>query len=354
MLSLVHGSPWDSLVTKMVTEPLGMKDTMMVPQEDMRKRLAPPYSDKTPGNEWNFKALAGAGALRSTAADLMIFGQAMIEPDKTPIADAIRNMMKVHAPFPIAGGDIGLGVIIGKLDGESDYIHSGGTGGYRSVLQVIPAKKSVRVVLINNDILPAEVVLLGVRENKKPDSAEAVTLTEAQLDTYTGIYAMGPTERFTILRRGSVLHVRLTGQPFFPVKPVANDRFRFDVVDADLQFVKEDGVVKSVTLFQNGREIPAARTNDPLPVVLFPSSEELAPYLGKYEFGPGGIFTVSQHSNTLYLQLTGQLAFPAFQTKKDYFELDVVKAALEFKKDADGKVTGFTFYQNGVHQARKQ
>ncbi len=354
MLALVHGSTWDTLVKEKVTGPLGMKDTMMVPGDDLRKRLAPPYHSAAPGHEWTFRAMAGAGALRSTAADLMIFGQAMIEPEKTPIADAIRDMMQAHAPYPSTGGDIGLGIMIGKLDGDRDYMHTGGTGGYRTALQVVPAKKSVRVILINNDNLPAEAVLRAARGERKAEAAEEVALTEAQLDAYTGVYEMGPTARFTILRRGKALYSRLTGQPFFPVKHIGNDRFRYDVVAAELQFAKEGDTVKSLTLFQNGREMPALRTDAPLPVILFPKAEELAAYTGEYELAPGRVLTITVKAGTLYAQLTGQPALPVFPIRPDFFELDVVSAALEFQKDAAGKVTGLMLHQNGKHQARKR
>ncbi|RYD36584.1 MAG: DUF3471 domain-containing protein, partial [Verrucomicrobiaceae bacterium] len=354
MLALVHGTPWDVLVKEKVTGPLGMKDTVMVPDEDLRKRLAPPYHGDAPGHSWTFRAMAGAGALRSTAADLMIFGQAMIEPEKTPIADAIRDMMRVHAPYPGVGGDIGLGILIGRLDGDRDYMHTGGTGGYRTAFQVIPAKKSVRVILINNDNLPAEALLRAVREEKKPEVTGEVTLTEKELDAFTGIYEMGPTARFTVLRHGSVLRARLTGQPFFPVKPMGNDRFRYDVVPAELQFAREGGTVKSLTLFQNGRELPAARTEDALPVILFPAAADLAAYTGEYELAPGKILTITVKGGTAYAQLTGQPALPIFQTKPDYFELDVVKAALEFHRAEVGEVNGLTLHQSGKHKARKR
>jgi D-alanyl-D-alanine-carboxypeptidase/D-alanyl-D-alanine-endopeptidase len=354
MLALVHGRSWDALVKEKVTSPLGMEDTLMVPGEDHRKRLAPPYHDNVPGHQWTFQAMAGAGALRSTAADLMIFGQAMIEPEKTTLAEAIRDMMQVHAPYPSSGGEIGLGILIGKLDGDRDYMHTGGTGGYRTALQVVPAKKTVRVILINNDKLPAEALLRAVREEKNPEEVEGIALTEKELDAYTGVYEMGPGARFTILRRGASLHVRLTGQPFFPVKGLGNDRFRYDVVAADLQFLKEGGNVKSLTLFQNGRELPAIRTEDPLPVILFPTPGELAPYRGEYDLAPGVVLTVTEKGGTLFVQLTGQPALPAFQTKPDHFELDVVKASLEFQKDAGGNITGLTLHQGGKHPARKR
>lgn len=353
LLAQTYGKSWDTLVKEKITGPLKMKDTMVVPGADQKKRLAPPYQGKEAGHSWTFQAFAGAGALRSTAADLVIFGQAMAQPDKTPLASAIKGMLETRAPYDDMSAEIGLGIIIGKLDGEREYIHSGGTGGYRSVLQVIPAKKSVRVVLINNDAIPAEAVLMSTREEGKPKEATEMNLAAAELDTFTGVYELGPTARFTVLRHGEQLVVRLTGQPFLPVTAIGKERFRYKDVAAELQFTRESDAVKSVTLFQNGREMLAKRIDTKPDALIFTTEEELKPYLGDYELAPGKVFKVTQVNGTLLAELTGQPPMPVFQTKPGYFEYDVVKAALEFQKVEDGKVTGLILHQNGLHPAKK-
>jgi len=354
LLADAYGKSWEALIKEKITEPLGMKDTAMIPGKDQQARLAPPYQGDKQGHPWTFEAFAGAGALRSTAADLMTFGEAMITPERTSLTLAIRRMMEVHAPFDDMGSDIGLGIIIGKLDGAREYMHSGGTGSYRSVLQVIPAKKSVKIVLINNDAIPAEAVLGAAREEAKPEAAPEMNLAADELDAFTGIYEMGPTARFTVLRRDDALFVRLTGQAFLPVKPLGKDRFRYTDVAAELQFTREGGAVKSVTLFQNGRELLAKRKDEKPPVILFTSDKELEPYLGEYELAPGKIFKLTANAGTLYAELTGQPAAPVFQSKPAYFEYDIVKAALEFQKDKEGKVTALVLHQNGEHRAKKR
>lgn len=353
LLSQLYGKSWDALVKEKITGPLGMKDTMVVPGADQKKRLAPPYQSEKAGHSWTFQAFAGAGALRSTVADLLLFGQAMAEPDKTPLAAAIKGMMESRAPYPDMGAEIGLGIIIGKLDGQREYIHSGGTGAYRSVLQVLPEKKTVRVVLINNDAIPAEAVVAATRENAKPSEAPAMNLAASELDAFTGIYEIGPSARFTVLRRDDQLLVRLSGQTFLPVKPIGKDRFRYSDVAAELQFAREGEAVKSVTLFQNGREMLAKRTDEKPPTLLFTTADELKPYLGEYELAPKMIFKVTQADGVLLAELTGQPAAPVFQTKPGFFEYDGVKAVLEFQKDQEGKVIGLILHQNGVHPAKK-
>lgn len=354
LLADAYGKSWEAIIKEKITGPLGMKDTAMVPGKDQKARLAPPYQGDKKGHPWTFEAFAGAGALRSTAADLMIFGEAMTAPERTPLALAIKKMMEVHAPFDDMGSEIGLGIIIGKLDGEKEYMHSGGTGSYRSVLQVIPANKSVKIVLINNDAIPAEAVLAATREDAEAEALPEMNLAADELDAFTGVYEMGPVARFTVLRRDEGLVVRLTGQAFLPVKPVGKDRFRYTDVAAELQFARGAGAVKSVTLFQNGREMPAKRKDEAPPVILFTSDKELEPYLGEYELAPGKIFKLTANAGTLYAELTGQPAAPVFQTKPGYFEYDIVKAGLEFQKDKEGKVTALALHQNGTHVAKKR
>ena len=167
LLAGVEGTTWEALVEKKITGPLGMKDTMAQPGAEQAARLAPPYDGGKPARSWTFQAMAGAGALRSTAADLILFGKALLTPDETPLGAAIKGMMEVRASHPDMGADIGLGIFIGTIDGRREYFHSGGTGGYRSMLQVIPERKLVRVVLVNNGEAATEDVIAATREETK-------------------------------------------------------------------------------------------------------------------------------------------------------------------------------------------
>lgn len=354
ILAETHGKSWEAAVKEVITGPLGMSDTVVTLNAEQTKRLVPPYRGTDKGTSWTFQAMAGAGALRSTAADLLKFGAAIADPDKVPaLAPALRRMMEVRAPFADVGGEIGLGIFIGKLDGERDYWHNGGTGGYRSVLQVIPARKLVRVVLVNNDTIPAERVVAAARTERPQQQVTAAKLSAEELDAFTGVYEIGPTARFTVLRRDDGLWVRLTGQAFYPVTPLGNDRFRYANVTAELQFTREGGKPVSVVLHQNGREVPAKRMDEKPPAILFPKAADLQAYTGDYELAPGRVITVTVSDDTLMAQLTGQPVFPVFSTKADYFEYDIVKAALEFEKK-DGKVTALVLHQNGDHRAERK
>jgi len=351
LLCGIHHKTYADLVAEKITTPLGMKDTLVVPGEAQQARLAPPCDGDKAGTSWTFQAMAGAGALRSTAADLTTFDHALLDPDKTPLAAAIKGMMKVHAAYD--SHEIGLGIMIDKVDGHREYSHSGGTGGYRSALQVIPNLKTVRVALANNTASEPASLFSRTREEKHSDAPE-VKLTAAALDAYTGVFESGPQARFTVIRRDDHLHVRLTGQPFFPVKCIGKDRFRYDVVVAEIQFARgEKDTVTSLVLHQNGREVPAKRAGD-APQLEFPDATTLDAYTGEYVLLPGQVFTITRKGDTLMAQLTGQPAMPVFATKADWFQYNGVEAALEFQRDKSGTVTGLILHQNGKHTAKKR
>jgi D-alanyl-D-alanine-carboxypeptidase/D-alanyl-D-alanine-endopeptidase len=354
LLAEAAGKTWEELVKEKITGPLGMPDTVVVLSPEQQTRLAPPYAGKEPGHNWTFQAMAGAGALRSSAADMLRFGEALIEPAKTPLAPAIRRMLEVHAPYRDMSAEIGLGIIIAKLDGEREYTHDGGTGGYRSTLQVIPGLKRVRVVLVNNSDLAASQVLAATRTDPQAANRPEIPLDPQALDAFPGVYDIGPTSRFTVLRRDDALWVRLTGQTFLRVKPVAKDRFRYHDVPAELQFSREEDQVTSLVLHQNGREITAKRSDAAAPVILFTPEDQLKAYEGNYALSPLATFTVTVKGGTLFVQLTGQPPAPVFETKPGYFEYDIVNAALQFERDEDGKVNTLILHQNGTHPAKRK
>ena len=85
-------------------------------------------------------------------------------------------------------------------------------------------------------------------------------LPEGAAETYAGQFQLAPGAIFTIRAVHRQLLVELTGQQAMPVVPDGPDAFAYDVVEARLVFQRDaDGRVASLTLFQNGMELPAPR-----------------------------------------------------------------------------------------------
>jgi len=352
VVETAYGKPWATLIQEKITGPLGMADTVEELSPAQQSRFAEPWDGDKKAHPWTFKAVQGAGALRSTLADMSKFADALLAGPKGPLGKVWPMLADDYAEMPAVGAKIGLGLGHAKANGEERYTHDGGTGGYRSTIYVLPASGRAVVVLASNATAnPGAWLAAWEAAGRPPVTRSEIMLPTEALEDYVGVYPIDKTARFTLIRRGDGLVARLTGQPFFPVFATAKDEFFYKVVDAQLSFHRDAaGKVTSLTLHQNGRDIPAPRSADPVPHIEFPNAAALAEYGGEYDFGayqPGATITVRATSESLFVTLTGQPAFPVFCVGKDRFDYDVVVATLTFERDAAGKVVAVVLHQNG-------
>ncbi len=154
-LALAHraGTTYESVIETDVCRPLGLTDTRISLDSERIERLAQGHTRKRKVTPlWNLNALAGAGALRSTATDLVRFGRAQLDPGTSEIADAIQltheHQHRVNRWSAIHLG--WMGMRLHPRFGSVDLIwHNGGTGGFRSWIGFIPTRQAAVVVLSN-------------------------------------------------------------------------------------------------------------------------------------------------------------------------------------------------------------
>ena len=348
-----QGKPWASLVQEKIAGPLGMVDTVQVLSADQLTRLADPWAGDKRSTSWTFKAMAGAGALRSTLADMSRFADALQSGSSGPLGPTWPLVSADRADMPSIGGKMGLGLLHAKEHGDDVYMHDGETGGYGSLLRVTAASGECSILLASNaSATPAAWIASWKSPAAAPAARTEIALATEVLDEYVGVYPIDAAGRFTFVRHGAGLVARLTGQGFAPIFASAKDEFFFKIVDAQIRFRRgATGSIEGVTLHQNGREIPATRAPGPAPHIEFPEAPALAELAGQYDFSafmPGGIFTVKPGPGALLVELTGQPAILVFCTEKDRFEYEVVPAALSFERDAAGRVIALTLHQGGM------
>ena len=150
-LALREGTDYETLVTERILEPLQMEDTAIELTAPLRARLAPGHDERLrPAANWDFTALAGAGALRSTVNDMLTFAEANLGLRESVLRPA---MELAHAPRltdPALGMDLGLGWII-AAEGDRRFVwHNGATGGYASFVGFDPGAGEGVVILSNS------------------------------------------------------------------------------------------------------------------------------------------------------------------------------------------------------------
>lgn len=91
------------------------------------------------------------------------------------------------------------------------------------------------------------------------DEPKEIKLSAEILKQYAGKYQFEPNFIMTVSVTGEQIFVQATGQPQAEIFPLSEDKFYPKVVDAQIKFVKENGVVTQLILFQNGREMPAKK-----------------------------------------------------------------------------------------------
>jgi CubicO group peptidase (beta-lactamase class C family) len=159
-LALGHsaGSDFTMALKQFVTEPLGLHSTMTnVPPEQAHKIAQPHglFGKRVP--VWDFDALAGCGALKSTPEDLARYAQAVIRANRgeiDPIMDAIRLActIKIPAPKPfIPAMCYGWFRMTDRSTGLPILHHDGGTGGSSATLFICPEREFAVFSLSNTN-----------------------------------------------------------------------------------------------------------------------------------------------------------------------------------------------------------
>lgn len=146
LLTQIYDLSYSHLLKVKILDPLCMTSTYAPTRfaelpESVRNRIAKPHVAGKEVGHWELSSLAGAGAMISTAEDLIRFGTAHWNSD-TP-ADLAISMAEVAKPRL---EDQGLGW---EIDGDL-LTHDGRTGGFCSKLDINKKDKSILVFLANS------------------------------------------------------------------------------------------------------------------------------------------------------------------------------------------------------------
>ena len=169
LVERVTGSSLDVAVRDLVTEPLGLHDTMYRPPAGLKPRIAPTEDEEDAGrglvwgevhdeNAWSLGGVAGHAGLFGTAADLGRFAQLYLDAGEVEgrrllqaetVAEMTRNQIGAVGSRGL-GWELDAAFYMGHLASARTYGHTGFTG----TSLVIDSRRDLIVVLLTNRVHP--------------------------------------------------------------------------------------------------------------------------------------------------------------------------------------------------------
>jgi len=150
--------PYPELLANEVTGPLQLKDTVVKLSPEQQKRFIQGHNAQHhEAHAWDLDALSGAGAIRSTASDMLSYLSANLHPDSLPVGSSQDSPAgTLHAALILshelrADAFPGMKIALAwfcKVD-TGTYWHNGATGGYSGYALFNPEGDYAAIVLFN-------------------------------------------------------------------------------------------------------------------------------------------------------------------------------------------------------------
>jgi CubicO group peptidase (beta-lactamase class C family) len=156
LVATATGKTWEGQLNSEILQPLGMSDTTLRPTPEQQKRLAQGHSragQNAP--RWPVFAWYAAGGLRSTAHDMISFGEAGLghnEVNGKPVpAELIAAMQLAQKPiFTMPNGNKQAMAWVNDMRGGNPVIlKNGGTAGFGTGIAICPTKDAAIFIGMN-------------------------------------------------------------------------------------------------------------------------------------------------------------------------------------------------------------
>lgn len=383
VLAARQQTSYEDLMVRVIADPLKMPNTRVAFTPKMKEHLAIGHSYGAEVANWDLPTLAGAGAIRSTAADMIRYVAANMGLEKSELYPALQ-LSHQKSGGEDSSSPVGLGWHLIERN-DSDIIwHNGGTGGYRAFAGFLRGGDKGVVVLTNSTagvddigfrllddtttlVTPQPSIATEIKkvldregteaalqryQELKEQSAEEYNFSEDQLNSlgYTYLEQEETDKALAVFK----LNVEA-----FPTSSNAYDSYAEALMKNEENEQAIANYKKSVELNPgnaNGRQMLARLGVDTTTLVTEVDVDEatLETYVGEYQLAPGFILTVTRDGSQLIAQATGQPAIPVFAKSEREFYWKVVDAQLRFNTDEEGNVVSATLFQAGMEIVGKK
>ena len=350
----VSGQTLDAFTQTRLFKPLGMTHTRW--RDDYTavvKGRTTAYSgtaDRGFRTDMSFTNMIGNGGLLTTVGDLLLWNENFFDPTVggRALVDTMQTRMVLRNGRRIT---YALGLEVSAYDGVPEVSHSGSTAGYRTFLARYPAQHVSVAVLCN--LASANPVALGHRVADllvdKPKAAAqsgspAVTLLQAQLERWAGIYVNPRTDRVyrLIARAGALVN---EDTPNAVIEARSPDVFR--LANGTTLAFSAAGSQRTLTLVTPDGD--SARMTEARSSRI--TSERLTDYVGTYAADELDVqLTIAEQNGQLVLRRREAEDAPLRPVYEDDFASPI--GSLRFSRDASGRVTGFGIYNGRIRNVR--
>ncbi|MFD2595661.1 serine hydrolase domain-containing protein [Sphingobacterium griseoflavum] len=251
ILETTYGVPYRELLKRNITGKVGMQHTFVGSKIDTSKGEAKSYRRQAGWQleqETDMSIPGGAGAIVSTAQDLVEFSEALFG-GKLLTAKSLEIMKTLDNVF-------GLGIMRIPFYEKTGYGHGGNIDGFSSMLihfdegDVTYAAISNGSAINMNDVTVAALSAVYGKPVQVPQYSDYKP-SEEELGKYVGNYNSKdiPLE-ISITIADGVLMAQATGQSAFPLESTAVHQFKFDAAQIRIHF---DPSKLSMKLLQGGK-----------------------------------------------------------------------------------------------------
>ena len=237
ILEKVYKKPYANLLQEQIVKPLGLKHTYLGAGIKHEKNEAQSYSYT---NTWVLESETdpsvplGAGAVVSTPADLLTFGQALFN-GKLVSPNSLKLMENIRDGY-------GRGLFQVPFHSHLGFGHTGGIDGFASSWGYFPSTDIGLAITsngVNSPVNDVAIILLSAiyKQAYAIPEFNTISLSSADLDPYLGEYSSAQIPlKITISKKDKILIAQATGQPSFPLEAVKKDIFQFPKAGLVLEF----------------------------------------------------------------------------------------------------------------------
>ena len=266
IIEKVSGKTYPQYLEENFFKPLAMTNSLFGSDSKIIKNRAGAYDKDSTGfinaPYLNINQPFSAGSIQSTVEDLFKWHQA-VHAYKLVKKESLD---KAFTKYKLSDGKetkYGYGWGFGDMQGSPTIGHDGGINGFLTQSIYLP-KEDVFVAVFSNCMCnpPFEIgsKMATLAINKTIPTYTEIKIEAAVLESFIGEYELNPKFILTVTKEQNRLFNQATGQEKFEVFAESPTKFFLKVVDAQIEFVKdESGKVSKLILSQNGRKTEAKK-----------------------------------------------------------------------------------------------